>query len=189
MRRYVLAVLVVVLVGLAVPSCGRKAARGVKHGARDLRNSVKTQLTGEKHVSTGPLFGRREYGTTTGRPRRCGWLDLVLLKYAIFINGVSELAITKIDVLDEFETVKVCVGYKYKGDVISDVDLDDKILLQCEPVYKDMPGWKRSLGDVSDKKDLPKELMALIAFVEDEARVPVSIASVGPDRDQTVMLA
>jgi adenylosuccinate synthase len=145
----------------------------------------------EQVNSTGDRMreGGREYGTTTGRPRRCGWLDLVLLKYAIFINGVSELAMTKIDVLDAFETIKVCVGYKYKGDLISDVDLDDKILLQCEPAYKDMPGWKRSVGDVRDRKNLPKELMALIAFVEDETRVPVSIASVGPDRDQTVMLA
>jgi adenylosuccinate synthase len=128
----------------------------------------------------------REYGTTTGRKRRCGWLDLVLLKYAIFINGATELAMTKIDVLNEFESIKVCTGYIYKGQHIDEVDLDDAILSKCTPVYKEFPGWMSQIAGVRDADNLPKELMDLVGFVEESIGIPAKILSVGPDHDQTI---
>ncbi|MEP0813776.1 MAG: adenylosuccinate synthase [bacterium] len=129
----------------------------------------------------------REYGTTTGRKRRCGWLDLVLLKYAIMINGATELALTKIDVLNEFDSINVCVGYRYKDSEITEVDLDDSILAKCEPIYREFPGWKCDIRYAKTKGDLPRPLLDYTDFITEQTGIPVSIYSVGPDHDQTIM--
>ncbi|MCD6119781.1 adenylosuccinate synthase [bacterium] len=128
----------------------------------------------------------REYGTTTGRKRRCGWLDLVLLKYAILINGATDIALTKIDVLNEFDSINVCVGYMYKGERIDEVDLDDSILSKCKPIYEEFPGWKEEIGYMRSPDELPEKLMSFIGFVEGKLGIPASILSVGPDHDQTI---
>ncbi len=126
-----------------------------------------------------------EYGSTTGRPRRCGWLDLVALKYAVMINGVTSLIMTKGDVLDSFETIKVATSYIVNGEEtqILPFDIDSKI----EPIYKEFKGWNTDITNIRSEKDFPKELKEYINFVEKETGVPVSIVSVGPDREATII--
>ncbi len=127
-----------------------------------------------------------EYGSTTGRPRRCGWLDLVALKYSVMLNGVTELIMMKADVLDQFETIKVCVGYETDGTVTEEFpfELNDSV----KPVYVELPGWKTDLTKIKSQNEFPEELNNYISFIEDEMGIPVSIASVGPNREQTIFL-
>ena len=128
-----------------------------------------------------------EYGSTTGRPRRCGWLDLVALKYSVMLNGVTELIMMKADVLDQFETIKVCVGYEIDGEVVEHFpfELNDSV----KPIYVELPGWKTDLTKIKDQNEFPEELNNYIHFIEEEMGIPVSIASVGPNREQTIFLA
>ena len=126
-----------------------------------------------------------EFGATTGRPRRTGWLDLVALKYAIMINGVDQLIMMKSDVMDTFETVKVATGYKVNGKESNEVPFDT--FAEIEPVYKEYKGWKRDLTKITDESELPFEFMNYVRFIEKETGVPVKIISVGPDRDQTII--
>lgn len=126
----------------------------------------------------------REYGSTTGRPRRCGWLDLVALRYAIMLNGVTEIILTKADVLDTFETIKVATAYKVNGKITQRVPFD--IDIPIEPIYTELKGWNTSIEQMRDSKQLPKELNDYITFIEKEVGVPVSIVSVGPDREATI---
>ena len=126
-----------------------------------------------------------EFGATTGRPRRTGWLDLVALKYAIMINGVDQLIMMKSDVMDTFETVKVATGYKVNGKESNEVPFDT--FAEIEPVYKEFKGWKRDLTKITDESELPFEFMNYVRFIEKETGVPVRIISVGPDRDQTII--
>lgn len=127
-----------------------------------------------------------EYGSTTGRPRRCGWLDLVALKYAVMLNGATQLIMMKADVLDQFETIKVCVGYEIDGQVTDNFpfELND----QVKPVYVELPGWQTDLTKIKDQNEFPEEFNNYINFIEDEMGIPVTIASVGPNREQTIFL-
>lgn len=127
-----------------------------------------------------------EFGATTGRPRRCGWLDLVALNYSIMINGISEIALTKIDVLNNFDSIKVCTGYKLNGKTLKNFPVDMPSLENLECEYKEIPGWKDFSSNISNYKDLPDELRNYIGFIESETGVPVSIASIGPGREQTI---
>jgi adenylosuccinate synthase len=138
-----------------------------------------TEETGQKLRDIG-----HEYGSTTGRPRRCGWLDLVALKYAIMIDGVTELIMMKADVLDDFEEIKICTKYKINGELTDEFpyELDG----QVEPVYEILPGWKSPLTGVTDVSGIPTNLMSYIQFIEEKMKVPVKIVSVGPDRSQTI---
>ncbi|EAR14117.1 MULTISPECIES: adenylosuccinate synthase [Robiginitalea] len=135
----------------------------------------------------GETMGRvgNEFGATTGRARRCGWLDLVALKYAVRINGVTQLMMMKADVLSGFETIKVCTAYKYKGETIDHLPYT----LEAEhltPVYTEMPGWKEDLTAMGSASELPEALNDYIAFLEDALQTPIKIVSVGPDRVQTI---
>jgi adenylosuccinate synthase len=127
-----------------------------------------------------------EYGATTGRPRRTGWLDLVALKYAVMIDGVTQLIMTKADVMDTFDTVKVAVAYEIDGKQTDEFpyELDDSI----KPVYKEFKGWKTSISPIRAYNDLPAELRDYILFIETETGVPVTIVSVGPGREETILL-
>ncbi len=127
-----------------------------------------------------------EYGSTTGRPRRCGWLDLVALKYSVMLDGVTELIMMKGDVLDDFDTIKICVGYEIDGEVVEHFpfELTDDV----KPVYVELPGWKTDLTQIKDQNEFPEELNNYISFIEDEMNIPISIASVGPNRAQTIFL-
>lgn len=126
-----------------------------------------------------------EFGSVTGRPRRCGWIDLVALRYAIMINGVTKLIMMKSDVLDTFDTIKACVAYDINGKRTTDFpfELND----QVKPIYIEMAGWKKDSAKIKNQKDLPKELSNYITFLEKELNVPIVIVSVGPDRTQTIM--
>ena len=135
----------------------------------------------------GETIGRvgNEFGATTGRPRRCGWLDLVALKYAVRINGVTELMMMKGDVLSGFEKLKVCTAYNYKGEKIEHFPYN----IEAEnvtPIYTEMNGWKEDLTKMTSADQLPKSLNDYIDFLEKELEVPIKIVSVGPDRTQTI---
>ncbi len=142
----------------------------------------------ELNDATGDALRKagNEFGSTTGRPRRCGWLDLVALKYAIMLNGVTELIMMKADVLDGFDTIRVCVGYQIEGEVYETFpfELNDKVV----PIYVELPGWQTNLTAVRNIAEFPAELTNYIRFIEDETGVPITIASVGPNRDQTILL-
>ncbi len=126
-----------------------------------------------------------EFGATTGRPRRTGWLDLPALKYAIMLNGVTELIMMKADVLDTFETIDIAVAYKVDGVETDQVPYDT--YANIEPVYKSFPGWKKDLTGVRAESELPTEFMEYIAFIEKELAIPIKIISLGPDREQTII--
>lgn len=135
--------------------------------------------TGDKIREIG-----HEYGAVTGRNRRCGWVDLVALKYAIMINGVTQLVMMKSDVLDSFETIKACVAYKKDGVILEDMPFETE---GCEAVYKDIPGWQCDLTGITEEKDFPEAFKSYIKFLEDELETPITILSVGPDRAQTII--
>jgi len=126
-----------------------------------------------------------EFGATTGRPRRCGWIDLPALKYAVMLNGVTKLIMTKADVLNNFETIKVCTHYKYKGEVIDYFpwEIDGEL----EPIYKEIIGWNTDLSGINNYDNFPVELKDYVNYLEYELRVPISIVSTGPDRTQTII--
>lgn len=126
-----------------------------------------------------------EYGSVTGRPRRCGWIDLVALRYTIMINGVTKLVMMKSDVLDAFDTIKACVTYKINGIETEEFPYD--ISEGIEPVYVDLPGWKTDMTKMRSEKEFPKEFNNYISFLEKELGVPIAIVSVGPDRAQTIV--
>ncbi len=137
--------------------------------------------TGQKLRDLG-----HEYGSTTGRPRRCGWLDLVALKYAIMIDGVTELIMMKADVLDQFETIKVCTAYQVNGQLTNEFpyELDETVV----PVYEELPGWNSDLTEVDQRSKFPQELENYISFIQNKLGVPITIVSVGPNRSQTIEL-
>lgn len=125
-----------------------------------------------------------EYGAVTGRNRRCGWLDLVALKYAIMINGVTDLVMMKSDVLDNFETIKVCTAYTKDGVTVTDMPYDTE---GWQPVWEDVPGWHTPLSELRNEKDFPKKFADYIAYIERATGTPISIVSVSPDREATII--
>ncbi|MDX1753710.1 Adenylosuccinate synthetase [Salinimicrobium sediminis] len=135
----------------------------------------------------GERMGRigKEFGATTGRPRRCGWLDMVALKYAVQVSGVTQLIMMKADVLSGFETLKICTAYNYRGEEITHLPYN----IEAEnvtPVYTHFKGWKEDLTKLSSADELPKELKEYITYIEKELEIPIKIVSVGPDRLQTI---
>lgn len=125
-----------------------------------------------------------EYGAVTGRNRRCGWVDLVALKYAIMINGVTQLIMMKSDVLDGFDTIKACVAYKKDGVVMEDMPFETE---GCEAVYKELQGWNEDLSHMTSEDQFPQTFKDYIQFLETELETPITILSVGPDRAQTII--
>lgn len=138
--------------------------------------------TGDKLRKEG-----NEFGSTTGRPRRCGWIDLVALRYAIMLNGITQLVMTKADVLDAFETIYAATAYKMGDNLIEEFPYS--IEGNIEPVYKELPGWNTSLINVRIAEDFPPQFKAYIDFLERELQVPVRFVSVGPDREQIIQLS
>ncbi len=126
----------------------------------------------------------QEYGATTGRPRRCGWLDLPALRYSIMLNGVSQLFMTKADVLSGFSHIKVCTKYKINGDEVDYMPFD--LYQVSEPVYKELDGWEKDISKITSKEEIPGELNNYMSFIENEVGVPITIVSVGPDREQII---
>jgi adenylosuccinate synthase len=127
-----------------------------------------------------------EYGTTTGRPRRCGWLDLTIIRYSARINSLTSLAITKLDVLSSFSRIPVCVGYEREGEVLDGFPSQLADLAECRPVYEELAGWQQDIMGVTRWADLPAAARAYVEFIEERVGVPVAFISVGPEREQTI---
>lgn len=127
-----------------------------------------------------------EFGATTGRPRRCGWLDLPMLKYAIMVNGITELALTKLDVLDDFDELPICTAYKINGKLLKDFPTDHYTLSQVEPIYQSFKGWRVSNSKAKSFSEMHENARAYIDFIEQFLEVPITFISVSPKRDETV---
>jgi adenylosuccinate synthase len=128
----------------------------------------------------------QEYGATTGRPRRCGWFDLVVARYAARVNGLTSLAITKLDVLDILDEIKVCTAYRYQGETIEEIPADVDVLQECQPVYEILPGWKSHINQIRKYDELPLPAKNYLEYLESKIQVPISLVSVGPMRDRTI---
>ena len=144
----------------------------------------------ELHGEVGTLLCDRgaEFGTTTGRQRRCGWFDAVIGRYAVRINGLDCLAITKLDVLDEMEEIQVCVAYELDGQRCEDFPSNSRLFARCKPIYKTMPGWKRSTEACKSLEDLPSQALDYLKFLAELMDVPIAIVSIGASRDQTIIV-
>jgi adenylosuccinate synthase len=127
-----------------------------------------------------------EFGTVTGRRRRCGWLDGVALRYAVRVNGITELALTKLDVLSHFDRLRVATAYDSLDHRYTDFPRQQRVLYNCHPVYDDLPGWGDDISAVTSFDDLPKEARQYVEYVEELAGVPVTMVSVGPSRAATL---
>ncbi|UCZ53229.1 adenylosuccinate synthase [Bacillus shivajii] len=126
-----------------------------------------------------------EYGTTTGRPRRVGWFDSVVVRHARRVSGITDLSLNSIDVLSGIETLKICVAYKYKGEIMEEFPASLKVLAECEPVYEELPGWDEDITGVRSLHELPKNALYYVERVSQLTGIPLSVFSVGPDRSQT----
>ncbi|MCX8056670.1 MAG: adenylosuccinate synthase [Ignavibacteria bacterium] len=144
----------------------------------ELKNEI-----GEKLRTEG-----NEFGATTGRPRRCGWLDLVALKYSTLINGFKSLSLTKLDVLSSFDEIKVCTHYKIDGELIDYFPIDIPTLNKVEPIYKTFKGWRKSIRGIKNFENLPNEAIEYIRFIEDYLSVNINIISTGYERDDTIIV-
>lgn len=151
-----------------------------------MRGPFPTELDGE----VGELLSDRgaEFGTTTGRKRRCGWFDAVIGRYAVRINGIDSLAITKLDVLDELEEIKVCVAYEIDGQRCLDFPSSARRFARCRPIYKTLPGWQQPTTHCRSLEDLPRQALDYLKFLAELMEVPIAIVSLGANRDQTIIV-
>ena len=129
-----------------------------------------------------------EYGATTGRARRCGWLDAVIGRYAVRVNGIDSIVLTKLDVLSELDEIKVAVGYRYEGKIYNEFPADIRVLTEGEPIYETFPGWQKDISDISRYEDLPDNAKKYIHSVSEFMECRIDIISLGPDRNQTIQL-
>ena len=141
------------------------------------------------HIGNHMLVKGGEYGTTTGRQRRCGWFDGVIARYAVRVNGLNYLAITKLDVLSGLEKLQLCTGYKYRNEIITDFPASLKTLAECEPIYEELPGWKEDITQAVKVEDLPVNARNYLERISQLAGAPIAIISVGSKRDQTILTA
>ena len=149
------------------------------------RGPFPTELTGKLGEHIRQKGG--EFGATTGRPRRCGWFDVVLVNYAVRINGMDSMVLTKIDVLSDLEKIKICTSYKYNGDTIKEFPVNIEAVQNCIPIYAEMEGWKGDISQITKYEDLPQQLRAYISRIEELVKTKVVIVSVGPERSQTII--
>ncbi len=130
----------------------------------------------------------QEFGTTTGRRRRCGWFDSVIMRYAVRVNSMTSIAITKLDVLSQFSTLQVCTGYRCGDEVLSELPVDLVSFGACEPIYTELPGWQSDIGGATKFDELPAAAREYLDFIQREAGIPIRLISVGPERNQTILL-
>jgi adenylosuccinate synthase len=145
-----------------------------------------TELLGEQGERLRAVG--HEFGVTTGRARRCGWYDAVIVRYAVRVNGLTDLFLTKLDVLSGLETVPVCVGYDVDGTVVNEMPMTQTGFHHATPIYQELPGWDADLSKARRLADLPSEAQSYVSFLEEQARCPISAIGVGPGRDETVVL-
>lgn len=129
-----------------------------------------------------------EFGATTGRRRRCGWLDTVILRNSVRLNGLTGLAITKLDVLDGLEYIKICTGYEYRGELIEHFPASLKVLAECKPIYETLPGWSENISDIKKQENFPVNVINYLDRIAELTQTPIHIISVGADREQTIVL-
>lgn len=139
--------------------------------------------TGEQLRATG-----HEFGATTGRPRRCGWFDALVAKYAVRVNGLTGIALTKLDVLDEFATIKVCTAYSCNGEILDELPSNLDLFEKCRPVYEELPGWQADISKIRNFADLPENARNYVKRLEQLSGCPIVMVSVGPRRDETIIL-
>ncbi len=181
-----------VLIGLGVGPQHIQRVLGVvkayqtRVGAGPMPTELSGEL-GEKLRGTGAQPWD-EFGTTTGRPRRCGWLDMVALRYAQRINGLTEIAITKLDILSRFEALKICVAYELDGKQVDAYPTDLAVLARCQPIYETLPGWGQDISGARTFADLPKQARDYVQRIEEQTGIPASYIGIGPGRDQTLCL-
>jgi adenylosuccinate synthase len=191
----------------SVPSSSSAgAALGVGIGPTDIQRVVGVFKSYSTRVGNGPFptelfdgvadqlrdhgkeYGRGEYGTTTGRPRRIGWLDAVSSRYSVRFNGLAAIALTRLDVLDEMTTIKICTHYELDGEMIDTLPARESVLNRVKPVYEELPGWQTPTTDVRNFDDLPEQAQAFIRRVEELLECPVDLISVGPSREQAIIV-
>jgi adenylosuccinate synthase len=191
----------------SVPSSSSSgAALGVGIGPTDISRVVGVFKSYSTRVGNGPFptelfdgiaeklrdhgkeFGRGEYGTTTGRPRRIGWLDAVAARYSVRFNGLAALALTRLDVLDSMPTIKICTSYELDGQIIDTLPARESVLNKVRPVYEELPGWQTPTEHVRSFDDLPPQAQAFIKRVEELLECPVDLISVGPSREQAIIV-
>ncbi|MEI6306654.1 MAG: adenylosuccinate synthetase, partial [Deltaproteobacteria bacterium] len=129
-----------------------------------------------------------EFGATTGRPRRCGWFDSMVIRFAVRVNGLTGIALTKLDVLSDFDTIKVCTGYIFEGKALETLPASLEIFEKCQPVYEELPGWKKDITGVRSFEELPANAQSYVRRLEELAGCQIVLVSVGPRRDQTITL-
>ena len=177
------------------------ACTGSGVGPRRMENIVGVVKAYTTRVGAGPFPAEQnnevgeylrntghEFGTVTGRPRRCGWLDTAVVKYAAMLNSLDYLAITRLDILDDLDTIKICTGYRYNGQLLPEYPASLEVLEQVEPVYEDMPGWKTDISACKTYDELPEAARKYVERISELVGVPLGIVSVGPNRSQTSIL-
>ena len=171
-------------IGIPSPSVSRRIGVMKAYATRVGEGPFPTELEDD----LGKLLRDRggEFGVTTGRPRRCGWLDLVAVRHALFVNDATEIALTKLDVLTGVDEIKVCHAYRLDGRQIEQFPLAAEILEQCEPVYESLPGWTEALGEAERPEDLPAKAIGCVRRLEELTGVPIGIISYGPAPEETI---
>ena len=182
-------------------TCAGGACTGAGVSPRDIHEIIGISKAYITRVGSGPFPTELEdadgeslrqvggeFGSTTGRPRRCGWFDAIVAKYAVRVNGLTGVALTKLDVLDAFDTIKICTGYEYDGKTLDELPANLEVFGNCRPVYEEMPGWKADLSAVRCFADLPENAQRYVRRLEELIGCPIVIVSVGARRDQTIML-
>jgi adenylosuccinate synthase len=183
-------------------TCAGGACTGTGVGPRELHEIIGISKAYVTRVGSGPFpteledeFGERlrtaggEFGSTTGRPRRCGWFDALVARYSVRINGLTGIALTKLDVLSGFDTIKVCTGYRYQDQLLTELPASMEVFSACQPVYEDLPGWRADITSVLRIEDLPENARKYIKRLEELVCCPITLVSVGPRRDETIILS
>jgi adenylosuccinate synthase len=182
-------------------TCAGGACTGAGVSPRDLHEVIGISKAYVTRVGSGPFPTEledadgeklrqvgREFGSTTGRPRRCGWFDAIVAKYAVRVNGLTGVALTKLDVLDGFDTIRICNGYAYDGKTLDELPANLEIFDRCRPLYEEMPGWNADISEARSFTDLPENAQKYVRRLEELIGCPIVMVSVGARRDQTIML-
>lgn len=182
-------------------TCAGGACTGSGIGPRDIQEIIGISKAYITRVGSGPFpteledetgeelrKAGSEFGSTTGRPRRCGWFDALVARYSVRINGLSGIALTKLDVLSGFDTIKICTGYRYQGQLLKELPASMDVFSQCEPVYEELPGWCSDISAVREFEDLPANARNYIRRIEELISCPIMLVSLGARRDETIVL-
>ena len=182
-------------------TCAGGACTGTGVSPRDIHEIIGISKAYITRVGSGPFptelmdddgetlrRAGQEFGATTGRPRRCGWFDTLVLKYAVRVNGLTGVALTKLDVLDGFDTIRICTGYDYQGKLLDELPANLDVFEKCRPVYEEMPGWKTGISAAKSFDELPEKAQQYVRRLEALIDCPIVMVSVGPRRDETIVL-